>query len=232
MSWPHPVDKLALGTLMEEEVDLDAEFSRNFNECCFDIKIYAEKKNEKYEVFLEINPEEGSKYELIVDYAIGVGKEFRFVEKDHWKCSEVLQKIETPESKINIIFGVSVHQPLISENVMEKTTFRYFRILCAGETFYVNPSNLKKMGGEMFEKWFEDEVTHEDCSIVQKLAPDDLKLLLMATCGYSTIIIHSRNVFELGDIGVELKIVPIVRAIDAFVRDLKTMHPVRKLECA
>ncbi|KAE9553295.1 hypothetical protein FO519_003461, partial [Halicephalobus sp. NKZ332] len=154
------------------------------------------------------------------------------VEKDHWKCSEVLQKIETPESKINIIFGVSVHQPLISENVMEKTTFRYFRILCAGETFYVNPSNLKKMGGEMFEKWFEDEVTHEDCSIVQKLAPDDLKLLLMATCGYSTIIIHSRNVFELGDIGVELKIVPIVRAIDAFVRDLKTMHPVRKLECA
>lgn len=114
----------------------------------------------------------------------------------------------------------------------EKTTFRYFRILCAGETFYINPANMKKIGCEMFDKWFEDEVTHEECSIVQKLAPDDLKLLLTACCGYSTIVVHSRSVFELGDIGVELKIVAVIRAIDAFIRDLRTMHPVRKLECA
>lgn len=84
----------------------------------------------------------------------------------------------------------------------------------------------------MFDKWYDEEVTHEEYSIVQELSPDDLKLLLTACCGYSNIVIDARNVYQLGEIGVELKIVSIIRAIDAFIGELKTMHMVRKLECA
>lgn len=83
----------------------------------------------------------------------------------------------------------------------------------------------------MFDKWYNDEVSHEECSIVQELAPDDLKLLLMACCAYSTIVVHSKNFYELAEIGVNLKIVSVVRSIDAFVMELKTMHVIRKLEC-
>lgn len=42
-------------------------------------RFQAEKDGDGYEILLEINPEEGSKYELIVDYAIIVGKECKFV---------------------------------------------------------------------------------------------------------------------------------------------------------
>lgn len=46
------------------------------------LQFQAEKNGDEYEVILEISPEEGSKYELIVDYAIIVDNECKFVSFD------------------------------------------------------------------------------------------------------------------------------------------------------
>lgn len=67
---------------------------------------------------------------------------------------------------------------------------------------------------------------------MQELAEDELALLLQACCGYSTVVIHSRNLYEIGEIALRFRIVGLIRSIDAFVRSLKLMHPIRKLELA
>uniref|UniRef100_A0AC34GVW1 Uncharacterized protein n=1 Tax=Panagrolaimus sp. ES5 TaxID=591445 RepID=A0AC34GVW1_9BILA len=227
-------EKLNIVPIFDKDVDLEScELNESFDECCFDISITAKKLDEnKYVIILKVTPQEGSKYELIVDYLLMVNEKCFYRERDYWKKKEVLENVTTKESKIRICLGISVQQALIAENLTEKTSFRYYRILCAGTTFFINPTYLKKLECSLFTKWYNDEVTHESCTIIQELTENELALLLNACCGYSSIVIHSRNIYEVGEIAIQFRIVGIIRAIDAYIRSLKLMHPVRKLEMA
>uniref|UniRef100_A0A914QCP4 BTB domain-containing protein n=1 Tax=Panagrolaimus davidi TaxID=227884 RepID=A0A914QCP4_9BILA len=227
-------DKLNILPLFDKDVDLEiCGLDETFDEYCFDISINAKKLEEnKYVIILKVTPQEGTNYELIVDYFLMINEKCFTKERDYWKKKEVLENVIVSETKVRICFGVSVKQALIAENLTQKTSFRYYRILCAGTTFYINPTFLKKLECSLFTKWYNDEVTHESCTIVQELTEDELALLLNACCGYSSIVIHSRNIYEIGEIALQFRIVGVIRAIDAHVRSLKFMHPVRKLEMA
>uniref|UniRef100_A0A7E4W8V4 BTB domain-containing protein n=1 Tax=Panagrellus redivivus TaxID=6233 RepID=A0A7E4W8V4_PANRE len=222
--------------LLDTVVELDEgkQFEARFEECCFDIRVFTEKDENAVKVVLEVAPQDGSKYELLVDYFFTVGSDQRYVECDHWKSKERLQAIPIPptSTSITIKFGVNVRQPLIAEDLTIKSHLRYYRLLCAGTTFYINPTQLKPLQSELFDRIYNDEVSHESCTVIQDLSEADLSLLLNAVAAYSTIVVHARNVYNLGDIAIQFKIVGVIRSIDAFVRNLKMMHPVRKLELA
>uniref|UniRef100_A0A914YKI4 Uncharacterized protein n=1 Tax=Panagrolaimus superbus TaxID=310955 RepID=A0A914YKI4_9BILA len=227
-------EKLNIVPIFDKDVDLDSDgIDETFDEYCFDITINAKKLDEnKYVIILKVSPQEGSKYELIVDYLLMINQRCFSRERDYWKKKEVLESVIVTESKVRICFGICVQQALIAENLTEKTSFRYYRILCAGTTFFINPTYLKNLECELFTKWYNDEVTHESCTIIQELSENELEILLNACCGYSSIVIHSRNIYEVGEIAIQLRIVGVIRAIDAYIRSLKLMHPVRKLEMA
>jgi len=56
--------------------------------------------------------------------------------------------------------------------------------------FYVNPTALNQLGGELFAEWFAKDCEGETTVVVQSMDSAELETLLKACIGYSMTLIH------------------------------------------
>ncbi|CAJ0568992.1 unnamed protein product, partial [Mesorhabditis spiculigera] len=111
-----------------------------------------------------------------------------------------------------------------------KNGFRNFLVKCGTHKFYVNVALLMDYEGIVFESWKKNQ----DEGLEEAVIPDDpsVRNFLNSFLRYDKLLIHSGNWLDVCQHASFVKSTKILRAVEQFLIDLKTMHPMKKLEIA
>jgi len=183
---------------------------------------------------LRVEPEkEGEGYELLVDYRVTIGDSSKYIECDLWRQAEQLMSIECSSLKFPLAFSLDVREVLAPQDITASSNLRDFKVLCAGTSFYVSATRLHEdLGGTMFSEWNAKVRDGEKNAVVQVLEPTELAVLLKCCCGYSSPIIHRRNLHTIMGLAARFQISKLLRLVEAFLVESTFVHRIRKLEYA
>jgi len=185
--------------------------------------------------------EENDGYALLVDYELelctsSTSLHMVKIERDLWRGPvETLHQLPIGSDRIplcHLRFRLKALQTLSAQDLRLETTHRNFAILSGNETFYVDVQYLSEWDGVLTDQLRETCASGRRRAVVQQLTSKQLWTLLDALCTFRQLVVTRRNFDDLLWICAEMKMNRVLRAVEAFLIDLKWMHPIRKLELA
>ncbi|CAI4221527.1 unnamed protein product [Auanema sp. JU1783] len=135
---------------------------------------------------------------------------------------------ESVEGKLTLEGNIIEFLPVTT--ITRETAYRDFQILCASDSYYVNPFQMSEIGGTIFSDW-KEKYENDVRRVVVQMDGADLQMLLEAALRHDSITIYRRNYRRLMGIAETYKIHSVMRAIETFLMNSE-QHPIRLLEYA
>ncbi|CAD5227470.1 unnamed protein product [Bursaphelenchus okinawaensis] len=217
--------------LFEGNVDVQNDnFTYSISESCFEIQLNVVKSDDVANLSVNVKPEDDDGYELLVSYGVVVNGTGNYVDFDLWKVEEQVFSLPLSSTENQIKLEVEVHEILSSKSIDKPGPHRNFRVLTKNGELYVNATWLKEnVGGSLFSDWYLRECQGESTVVPTNIGENELEILLKAVCSYSRIIVTKRSFDVLLDVAWNFKMVYLLRAIEHYLQQARSVHNMEKL---
>ncbi|KAI6205354.1 AMPKBI domain-containing protein [Aphelenchoides besseyi] len=107
--------------------------------------------NNNKRILVDVNPEVENGYEIVVSFVVVINESENWINYDLWKCAETVWETVVKTRDLSLAFRLEVHDVLVERDLHSNGGYRNLRVLSVRGEYFVNATELKEIGGSLFQ---------------------------------------------------------------------------------